>query len=236
MKTSTPTSKKHRFPPEISSHAVRLDYRFCLRYREMEELLFARGIIVTDDAIRKWCRKFGQHYANPLRRRRPQAGDKWPVDAVFLTIQGERHSLWRAVDQDGNVLDLLGQPRRDKQAAKKFFHKLLKGCQYVPRVLITDPLKRYGAAKREVWPSVEHRHHRDLNNRAEHSHQPTRQRERRRPGCKAPGHAQRCLAAHGPSAQHCRPRRQRLAAPEYRQERGTRFHTWKDITSLPTAA
>ena len=202
----------------------------------MEELLFARGVIVTYETIRQWCRKFGQEYAHQLHRRRPQPGDKWHLDEVFLTIHGERHYLWRAVDQDGNVLDILVQPRRDKKAAKKFFRKLLKGCQYVPRVIITDQLKSYGAAKREVLPSVEHRQHRYLNNRAENSHQPTRQRERRMQGFKSPGHAQRFLAAYGPIEQHFHPRRHRLSAPEYRQEMRQRFDSWRQITSLPTAA
>ena len=107
---------------------------------------------VTHEAIRQWCRKFGQDYANRLQRRRPQPGDKWHLDEVFLTIHGERHYLWRAVDQDDNVLDILVQRRRNKQAAKKFFRKLLKGLQYVPRVIITDKLKSYGAAKREICP------------------------------------------------------------------------------------
>jgi putative transposase len=174
--------KTYRFPAEIISHGVWLYYRFCLSYRDVEELLFARGIRVTYEAIRKWCRKFGQQYANQLRRRRPRPGDTWHLDEVFLTINGQRRYLWRAVDQDGHVLDILVQRRRDKQAAKKFFRKLLKGLAYVPRVIITDQLKSYGAAKREMLPRVEHRQHRYLNNRAENSHQPTRQRERRMQG------------------------------------------------------
>jgi putative transposase len=236
MSTLSPNRyKNHRFPTEIISHAVWLYFRFCLSYRDVEELLFARGIIVSYEALRKWCRKFGQQYANQLRHRWPQPGDKWHLDEVFLTINGERNYLWRAMDQDGHVLDILVQ-RRNKKAAKKFFRKLLKGCQYVPRVLITDQLKSYGAAQREVLPSVEHRQHRYLNNRAENSHQPTRQRERRMQGFKSPDHAQRFLSAYGPIAQHFRPRRHRFSAPEYRQEMGNRFHTWQDITSLPTAA
>jgi putative transposase len=228
--------KNHRFPAEIISHGVWLYFRFCLSYRDVEELLFARGIIVTYEAIRKWCRKFGQQYANQLRRRRPRPGDKWHLDEVFLSISGERHYLWRAVDQEGNVLDILVQRRRDRHAAKKFFRKLLKGLAYVPRVLITDKLKSYGAAKRELLPSIEHRQHRYLNNRAENSHQPTRQRERRMQGFKSSGHAQRFLAAYGPIAQHFRPRRHRFSAAAYRQEMGQRFASWQAIIDLPTAA
>src|SRR5918912_4114285 len=160
MKTSTPTYKNHRFPLDIISHAVWLYFRFCLSYRDVEELLFARGIIVTYEAIRKWCRKFGQQYANQLRHRRPKPGDKWHLDEVFLTMNGVRHYLWRAVDQDGNVLDILVPSRRNKQAAKKFFRKLLKDLTYVPRVIITDKLQSYGAAKREILPGVEPRQYR----------------------------------------------------------------------------
>ena len=123
--------KHHRFPTEIISHAVWLYFRFCLSYRDVEELLFVRGVTVTYEAIRKWCRKFGQQYANQLRRRRPRPGDKWHLDEVFLTIHGVRHYLWRAVDQDGHVLDILVQSRRNKKAAKKFFRKLLKRLTYV---------------------------------------------------------------------------------------------------------
>jgi putative transposase len=238
MNTS-PTSdpyKRHRFPAEIISHCVWLYFRFCLSYRDIEELMAERGIILTYEAVRYGCRKFGQAYANQLHRRRPQPGDKWHLDEVFLSIRGERQYLWRAVDQDGHVLDILVQRRRDKHAAKRFFRKLLKGLTYVPRVIITDQLKSYGAALREVLPSVEHRQHRYLNNRAENSHQPTRQRERRMQGFKSPGHAQGFLAVYGPISQHFRPRRHRLHAPEYRQQMTQRFQTWREITGTALAA
>ena len=165
-------------------------------------MMAARGVILSYEAVRYWCRKFGQAYANQLRRRRPRPGDKWHLDEVFLTIHGQRHYLWRAVDQDGHVLDILVQRQRDKQAAKRFFRKLLKGLTYVPRVIITDQLKSYGAALREILPSVEHRQHRYLNNRAENSHQPTRHRERRMQRFKSAGQAQRFLAAYGPITEH----------------------------------
>ena len=158
------------------------------------------------------------------------------MDEVFLTIKGEHHYLWRAVDQDGNVLDILVQRRRDKKAAKKFFRKLLKGLTYVPRVIVTDKLKSYGAAKHEILPGVEHRQHRYLNNRAENSHQPTRQRERRMQRFKSPGHAQRFLSAYGPIMQHFRPRRHRFSAPAYRQEMENRFHIWQVIAAMGLAA
>jgi putative transposase len=228
--------KHHRFPTEIISHGVWLYYRFCLSYRDVEELLFVRGVLVSHEAIRQWGQKFGQAYANQLRRRRPRPGDKWHLDEVFLTIHGERHDLWRAVDQDGNVLDILVQSRRNKQAAKQFFRKLLKGLTYVPRVIITDKLKSYGAAKREILPGVEHRQHRSLNNRCENPHQPTRQRERRMQGFKSSGHAQRFLSAYGPIAQYFRPHRHRMSAPEYRQDLQKRYQVWGEMTGMRMTA
>lgn len=186
--------------------------------------------------------KFGQTYANELCRRRPRCGDTWYLDEVFLTIRVERHSLWRAVDQDGNVLDILVQSRRTKKAAKRFFRKLLKGLRSVPRVIITDTLKRYGAAKRDILPSVEHRQHKRLNNRAENSHQPTRLREKKMHRFKSAKHAQRFLSAFGPIAGYFQPRRHRLRAGEYRAILQSRFHVWnardrsktgRVITTLP---
>ncbi len=235
---SAPTTyKNHRFPVEIISHAVRLYFRFCLSFRDVEELLSERGIKGTYEAIRTWGRKFGQQYANQLRRRRPRPGDKWHLDEMVLTITGEHHYLWRAGDQDGTVLDILVPRRRNKRAAKKFFRKLLKGVTSVPRVLVTDKLKSYGAAKREILPGIEHRQHRYLNNRAENSHQPSRQRERRMQGVKSPGQAQRFLAASGPMALHFRFRlHQWLSAPAYRQELQNRFQSWREITILSLAA
>jgi putative transposase len=159
---------------------------------------------------------------------------RWNV--VFLTINGKRHYLWRAVDQDDNVLDILVQSRRNKKAAKKFFRKLLQGLQYAPRVIITDKLKSYGAAKREILPGVEHRQSRYLNNRCEHSHRPTRQRERRMQGFKSTGHAQRFLSAYGPIAQHFRPRWHLLSASAYREEVRKRFERWADMTGTERVA
>ncbi len=216
--------QRHRFPPEIISHAVWRYFRFALSYRDVEELLAERGVVLTYETVRQWCRKFGQLYANELRRRRPRPGDKWHRDEVFISSNGRTHYLWRAVDQAGTVLDILVQRQRNKAAAKKFFRRLLKGLRYVPRVLITDKLASYGAAKREVLPRVEHRQHRRLNNRAETSHQPTRERERRMRRFTSPGHAQRFLAAYGPIAE------------ANRQTRAERFATWRAVTGTPALA
>jgi len=202
----------------------------------VEELLAERGVIVTYETIRQWCGKFGQAYANELRRRRPRPGDKWHLDEVFISINGVQHYLWRAVDQQGKVLDILVQRRQDTAAAKKFFRRLLKDLQYVPRVLITDKLASYGAAHRAVLPRVEHRRHKGLNNRAENSHQPTRERERRMRRFKSPGHAQRFLAAYGPIAGHFRPRRHRLTAAAYRHQRDQAHVTWREVTGVAVTA
>ncbi len=230
------TYKRHRFPPEIIAHAVWLYFRFALRYRDVEGLLAERGVIVTDETVRQWSLKFGQAYANGLRRRRPRPGDTWHLDEVFIQINGAQHSLWRAVDQNGHVLAILVQPRRDKRAATKFLHKLRKGLTYVPRVVLSDKLASYGAALRAVLPSVEHRRHKGLNNRAEHAHQPTRERERRMRRFKDPGHAQRFLAAYGPIASHFRPRRHRLTAEAYRATSAERCATWRAVTGTPAMA
>ena len=231
-----PRYKRHRFPAEIISHCVWLYFCLPLSYRQVELVMAQRGIDVTYEAIRQWCRKFGQQYANELKRRRPKPGDKWHLDEVFLKINGKTQYLWRAVDQDGNVLDILVQSRRNQKAAEKFFRKLLKEYEYVPRVIITDKLPSYGAAKKKVLRSVEHRQHRRLNNRAENSHRPTRQRERVRQRFKAPGEAQRFLAAFEPISGHFRLRRHRLTAAEHRRERARRFRVWDEVTGAQAAA
>ena len=228
--------KPPRFPSELSSHGVWLYSRVCLSYREGEERLCVRGMIVPYAALRKWGRTFGQPSAHQRQRRRPQPGDKGHVAEVGLTMHGERPCRWRAVAQDGVGLDLRVPRRRQMHAAQKFFRKLLTGCPYVPRGIITDKRKSDGAATREFLPGGEQRPHTYLKNRAENSHQPTRQRERRMQGGKSPGQAPRVRAAYGPMAQHVRPRRHRLAALTYRQEMQQRCATWQDSPSRPPAA
>lgn len=135
--------KGHRHPAEIIAHSVWLYYRFPQSFRELEELMPVRGVIVTCETIRQWYANFGPVYAGGLRRRQPRPGDKWHLDEVFLTINGRRQYLWGAVGQDGNVLDILVQPRRDAKAAKRFFRKLLTKQSRVPRVLVTAKLRSY---------------------------------------------------------------------------------------------
>lgn len=228
--------KGHRYPAEIISHCVWLYYRFPLSYRDVQEMMMARGVIVSYEAIRQWCLKFGQTFAYALRQQRPQPGDEWHMDELFLKINGQIHYLWRAVDQHGNVLDILVQSRRDARAAKKFFRRLLKGLCYVPQVLITDKLASYGVAQREMLSGVEHRRSRYLNNRAENSHQPTRQKEQAMKRFKSAGHAQRFLSAFSGISPHFRLGRHRLTAGQYRQEMAARLQTWREATRVGMVA
>lgn len=231
------TYRCHRFPPEIISYAVWLYHRFCLSFRDVEELLLDRGVTVTYEAIRQRCRKFGQPYANQLRHRRPRPGDKWQMDEECLTIKGEHHYLWRAVDQAVNVLDILEQRRRDKHAAKKFFRKLLKGLMYVPQVIVTDKLGSYRASKREILPGVEHRQHRYLHNRAENSHQPPLPNES--VACNGLSHPAKPSASSLPMVPSCSTSAhvvidsRRLSIVK---EMENRFHIWRDITATGLAA
>jgi putative transposase len=237
VESVSPSYKGHRYPVEVIAHCVWLYFRFPLSYREVEELMLQRGMIVSYETIRRWCLKFGQAYADGLRRRRPQAGDKWHLDEVFIKVNGIRQYLWRAVDQDGNVLDILVQSKRDAKAAKRCTAKMMmKQCR-VPRVLVTDKLKSYGVAHRKLMPSVEHRAHKGLNNRAENSHQPTRQREHAMKYFRSPGAAQRFLAAFSGISPHFRPGRHRLTAAQHRFEMTLRFTLWDHVTgstALPT--
>src|SRR5215207_8836711 len=168
----------YRFPAEVIAHAVWLYFRFHLSFRDVQDLLAERGVVVSHEAICQWCYTFGPTFAAGLRRRRARPGDKWHLDEVMLKIRGRRHWLWRAVDQDGVVLDILVQDRRDQQAAERFLRSVLHSCEYEPRVVITDRLASYVPALRRVLPNTEHRRHKRLNNRAENSHLPTRKRER----------------------------------------------------------
>jgi putative transposase len=220
----------HRFPAEVISHAVWLYHVFSLR--DVELLLAERGIIVSYETVRRWCRKFGQSFARGLRRRRPRPGDKWHLDEVFIRIQGVQHYLWRAVDQGGVVLDILVQDRRDAKAANRFFKRLLTCLQYAPRVIITDKLRSYGVAQRQLLPDVEHRQSRYLNNRAENSHRPTRRRERQMQRFKSPGQAQEFLSAHAFTHGHFHPRRHLIAATTYRSLRFEAFNVWQQETCV----
>ena len=220
----------HRYPREIISHAVWLYYRFGISLLDVEDLLAERGITVSYETVRRWCRKFGPEYVRKLKRRQDRLGDTWFLDEVFVTINGKRQYLWRAVDQDGDVIDILGQSRRNRLAAERFFCKLLKGQGKTPLRIVTDKLKSYGAALRTIMPSVNHDTDQYANNRAEVSHQPTRQRERQMRRFKSPRQAQIFLSVHGVVLNLFRLSRHRLKAVHHRMLRARSFATWEAIT------
>jgi putative transposase len=227
---------RHRFPAEVISYAVWLYFRFPLSLRMVEEMLAARGIEVSHETVRRLAEKFGRAYAHHIRRRTPQPGDRWYLDEVVITIAGKKHWLRRAVDQDGFVLDVLVQSHRDCKAAQRLLRKLLKKNAMAPRVMITDKLGSYGAARREMGLSIEHRQHKGLNNRAENSHQPARRRERQMKRFKSARQTQRFLSIHDPISNLFHLRRHRLTAADYRRARTAAFETWVDITSVALAA
>ncbi len=231
MNDPAPRYQGYRFPPEIISHAVWLYYRFTLSLRDVEDLLAQRGIVVSYETIRQWCEKFGPGYAARLKRRQGRLGDTWHLDEVFVTIRGRRQYLWRAVDQDGDLIDILVQPRRNRRAAEKFFRKLLKGQGCEPRRLVTDKLRSYAAAHRVVLPSVIHDTSQYANNRDEVSHQPTRRRERQMQRFKSAAQAQRFLAVHGLVGNLFRVGRHLLRAVHRRLFRERAFQVWNAVTS-----
>ncbi len=203
---------------------------FSLSLRDVELLLAERGVIVSYETIRRWCLRFGQDVAERLRRQRPKPGDTWHLDEMFLRINNELHYLWRAVDQRGIVLDILVQSRRNATAAKRFFKRPLGKLLYKPRRIVTDGLRSYAVAARDILPDVKHRQSRYLNNRAENSHRPTRRRERQMQRFKSSDQAQHFLSAHGIIYGHFRPRRHLMTAHNYRRSCGNAFRTWQQET------
>ncbi|ERP96377.1 hypothetical protein Q669_28825 [Labrenzia sp. C1B10] len=187
MKTASANYKRHRFPPEIIARAVWLYFRFPLSLRMIEEMLLERGISVSYETIRRWGKKFGPAYARRLRSKQPSRSDVWFLDEMRIVIAGKKHWLWRAVDQDGYVLDEIVQTRRNTKAARRLLTRLLKKQGITPKRMITDKLRSYGAARRQVMPTVEHRSHKGLNNRAESSHVRWRKRERTMQGFRSTG-------------------------------------------------
>jgi putative transposase len=231
-----PLYRGYRFPAEIISHAVWLYFRFALSHRDVEELLAERGVQVSYEAIRLWCQKFGPAFAAGLRRRRARARDCWHLDEVQLKIKGKKYWLWRAVDRDGLVLDILVQERRNQEAAERFLRRVLEGEGTAPRVVITDKLASYPPALKRVLPQTEHRRHKGLNNRAENSHRPVRKRERVLQRFTSPDHAQRFLEPFSAVGNHFRPRRHLLSAPQFRRIRTDRFRQWREVVRLAPAA
>lgn len=224
--------KRHRFPPEIIAHAVWLYSRFPLSLRLVEEMLLERGIVVSYETVRRWAVKFGPNYTRRLRRKTPSPRDVWHLDEVVVTIASQRHRLWRAVDQDGYVLDEIVQCRRDTKAAKRLLKRLLKKQGYPPRRLITDKLGSYTSAQRQIMPSVEHRSHKVLNNRAENSHLPLRRRERAMQGFRSPGGLQRFVNVFSAVRNLFVPPRSRRSALATHLHRLKAMAAWKSAAGL----
>jgi putative transposase len=231
MNKSTRLYKRHRFPSEIIQYAVWLYHRFNMSHRDSEDLLAERGIEVSYESIRLWCNKFGVHYARRLKRRHCGYGDTFYIDEVFVKIHGQQKYLWRAVDQDGEVVDVFLQSRRDAAAAKRFFKRLIRhhGCE--PRKIVTDKLRSYGVAHRELIPESIHDTSQYVNNRAELSHPPTRVRERGMRRFKSMQQAQRFLSAHAAVYNLFNLGRHLVSAKHYRLFRENAFASWKCVTA-----
>ena len=217
----------YRFPPTIIQQAIWLYLRFTLSLRDVEDLLAERGITVSYESIRRWISHFGPLIAADLRKRRPPPHTSWHLDEVYLKIDGRMVYLWRAVDAEGEVLDVLVQSKRDQRAAMKLMRKLLKKYGFVPDRLVTDDLRSYGAAARELGIEKHHERGRWKNNRAENSHQPTRRRERKMQGFKSRGSAQRFLSTHAAVYNTFNVQRHLTSAQTHRGFRAAAMDTWR---------
>jgi len=220
------TYKRHRFSPDIISYAVWLYYRFNLSHRDIEDLLAERGITVSREAIRLWRIKFGAIYSRRLKKRHQGFGDTFYLDEVFVKINGKQHYLWRAVDQDGEVVDVYLQARRDGAAAKRFFKRFLRSHGSEPRKIVTDKLRSYGVAHRELIAETIHSTKQYENNRAEQSHEATRVRERGMRRFKSMGQAQRFVTAHAAVSNLFNLGRHLIRAQHYRNLRISAFAEW----------
>jgi len=231
MNRSTYLYKRYRFPAEIIQYAVWLYYRFNLSHRDIEDLLAERGITVSYESVRLWCNKFGPQYTKRLICRHQGFGDTFYIDEVFVKIDGKQQYLWRAVDQDGEVVDVYLQARRDGAAATRFFKRLLKQHHGEPRKIVTDKLRSYGVAHRELIPETIHDTSQYANNRAELSHQPTRVRERGMRRFKSTRQAQRFLSVHAAVYNLFNLGRHLVSASHYRDLRQGAFTSWESVTA-----
>jgi len=222
---------RHKFPPVIIQHAVWLYVRFTLSYRDVEELLAERGLDISYETVRRWVFKFGALFARELRRRRPRPTSQWHLEEMAVMIAGRQVWLWRAVDDEGEVLDLLVQRRRNKAAAVKLIRRLLKKQGFAPDMLVTDKLRSYGAAKSELGLSARHEQGLRKNNRAENSHLPVRRRERKMQRFKSPGSAQRFLSVHAAVHNTFNVHRHLISRSSLRSLRGEALQTWRAAAS-----
>jgi transposase-like protein len=223
---------RHRVPPAIIQRAVWLYLRFTLSYRDVEDLLAERGLDVSYETVRRWVAKFGLIYARELRRRRPRPDGRWHLDEIFVSIGGKRMYLWRAVDSEGEVLEILLQRRRNKRAALKLMRKLLKKQGFVPEEIVSDKLRSYGSALRVLGLSGRHVTSGRANNRAENSHQPVRRREPASIGFRAPGSTQRFLSIHAAVTNCFNVQRHLISRRTLRQIRAAAFAEWHEIVTV----
>lgn len=229
-----PRLKGFRFPREIIAYAVWAYHRFALSTADVEDLLAECGVIVSREAVRLWINRFGHHFADCIRRDRPKPNDKWHIDEVVIMVGGKKFWLWRAIDADGDVLDILVQTHRNTKAARRFFSKLV--TQFgEPRVVVTDKLRSYTKPIQNLAPNADHRAHKGLNNRIENSHRQTRKREKIMGRFKSPRQAQRFLSAHDQINTIFRPRRYNLSARSYRYARADAFCLWTEYTAEMTS-
>lgn len=217
---------RHQFPPDIIRHAVWLYLRFTLSFRDVEDLLAERGLDLSYETVRRWVLKFGPLFAKELRRGRQRPTSQWHLDEMAVLISGTRFWLWRAVDDEGEVLDLLVQRRRDAKAAARLMRKLLKKQGFAPALLVTDKLRSYGAAKTQLRLSVRHDQGLRKNNRAENSHLPVRRRERKMQRFKSPGSAQLFLSIHASVHNTFNVQRHLVSRSTLRALRGEAFRNW----------
>ena len=232
MIKSSSLYKRHRFPAEIIQYAVWLYYRFNMSHRDIEDLLAERGIEVSYESIRLWCNKFGPQYARRLKHRHCGYGDTFYIDEVFVKIHGQQKYLWRAVDQDGEVVDVFLQSRRDGAAVKRFFKRLRINHGSEPRKIVTDKLRSYSVAHRELIPNSIHDTSQYANNRAELSHQPTRVRERGMRRFKSTQQAQRFLSAHAAVYNLFNLGRHLISSKHHRLLRDNAFASWNCAVAL----
>ena len=225
--TDKPPDPEASAPVLDSTRAIWLYLRFTLSLRDVEDLLSERGIAVSYETIRRWVNHFGPLIAADLRKRRPKPHTTWHLDEAYLKIDGRMAYLWRAVDAEGEVLDVLVQAKRDKHAALKLMRKLLKKYGFVPDLLITDDLRSYRAAARDLGIAKHHQRGRWRNNRAENSHQPTRRRERKMQGFKSRGSAQRFLSTHAAVYNTFYVQRHLTSARTHRAFRAAAMDTWR---------
>ena len=223
--------KRHRFPPEIIRHAIWLYGRFTLSFRDVEELLAERGVDASYETVRRWFLKFGLSIAANIRHSRPRPSDHWHLDEMVITIRCNRYWLWRAVDNEGEVLDFLVQRRRNTKVAMKLMIKLLKKYGFAPTRIVTDRLRSYPAAFRAMGLTADHDRGLRANNRAENSHQPIRRRERKQQRFKSPGSAQRFLAIHAAIYNVFTHQRHLLRRPHFKQLRAGSFGTWAEAAA-----